>query len=125
MKESRHSALLRIYSSEMDLSVLVSRFGESAKHSRSRSDLKRNGQPWGEAQWTRDSQIQSEWLEDLIEDHVSWLEDKLKEDPKVMTDCVGDIYCVLEPVDNQAGVLICREMMPRLAALNLSLLIGI
>lgn len=125
MEPARHRCVLRIYSSDLSLFDLEERLGKSYKYSHDKGEPKRNGDPWSESLWSRDSPVSSEWLEEKIAEHIAWLDAKVTEIPHILASLSCDLYCTLVTKNGQAGVVVHRSLMSELDRLKASVVLDV
>lgn len=125
MEPARHKCVLRIYSSDLSLPDLEEELGKSHKYCHDKGEPKRSGDLWGESQWSRDSPVASEWLEEQIAEHIAWLDAKVTEMPHILAPLSCDLYCTLVTKDGQTGVVVHRSLMSELDRLRVSVVLDV
>lgn len=123
---SHHKATLRVFSDELSLEELTAVMGlpSSGGHTKGESK-KRSVKSWSSSYWPLESKSSSEWVEDHIEELVNWLESKSEDYARIRSSCFADLFCLVATIGGQAGVVIHRDLMPRLIALGLSVVLDI
>lgn len=123
---SRHEARLRIITEERTLEALEDLLGPSAQGGHTMGAPRgSSGRFWESTIWFRVAEVETDWLEDQINELLTWIDDHLETFECVRSFSKADLFCLLRTRGEQAGFILDEKMSGRMHRFGLRLVIDV